>query len=532
MALLVELVAAAVALPFLWLAHATWLSPGRAGERRRTPIAMLTFFAVGLVRLFAMFGTRWVLDIEQPWSPWQALITGGVYSVVVLSVVAVVVNAVRSHAELIADMRQAEETLARARQLDADEAESLQRTYVEEVLRELRTGIGRLAERRDRVAMAEELRAMSEELVRPGSHFLRDGEAVSRAVAAPRSRVRLVDVVHEVRPAAPVLGPIGFEALVFTAVLRDLGLTIASINAVVATLTFIGCNLIVQRVAQRHWPRRLRVLTLVAINLAIGLLAGALVVGVMGAVLGQQAPALWVGSVTYAVFMLFFSLVSSLRREQRQMERALAASLADQAEELGRVRQLVAEQRARLSHLMHGGLQAELTASALTLSREWGNAEPQREPDDIVAGLLAEIDRQQVAIDTAPHALDLEDLFDTWRLAMDLEVDCDLAVTDQLSRDAELRTRVTDVVSEALTNAVRHGTERQASVVMSVDSDRTILLTVSNPGRLTGIPLGMGSDELDEFCLEWSRSERENSVILTARLSGTIADIRARSGTA
>ena len=515
-ALLVEVVAAAVALPFLWVAHATWLSPRRAGARHRTLIALFTFFAVGLVRLMVMFGVRGGLGIEQPWSPWQALITGGVYSVVVLSVVAVVVDAVRSHAKLMADMRQAEETLSRARSLDAGEAEGLQRAFAEEVLREVRLGIERLSKHGDDAALADGLRSISEELVRASSHSLRDGEVVSRAVTAPRSRVRLVDVLHEIRPAAPVLGPIAFEALVFTAVLRDLGPTIAIVNAVVATLAFIGCNLILQRVSRRHWPRRGRFLTLAALNLAIGLLVGVLVVSVLVVVLGEQAPALWVGSVTYAVFMLFFSLVSSLRREQRHIERALATSLADQAQELARVRQLVSDQRARLAHLMHGGLQAELTASALTLSREWGSAQPQRPPGNIVAQLLAEIDRQQAAMGTTPPALDLEDLCDTWRLAMELEVDSDSEATAQLFEDAELRARVIDVLSEALTNVVRHGDARRAWVTICAENHQTVLLMVRNPGRLTESSLGLGSEEMTERCVEWSRTQEDAMVVLRA----------------
>lgn len=519
-ALLVELIAAAIALPFLWLAHATWLSPRRAGDQYRTPIALLTFFAVGLVRLFVMFGTRAAMGIDQPWSPWQALITGGVYSVVVLSVVAIVVDAARSHAELMADMRQAEQTLARARQLDADEAEALQRAFAEEVLREVRSGIERLADRGDRVAMAEDLRTMSEELVRAGSHSLRDGEVVSRAVTAPRSRVRLADIVRDVRPAAPVLGPVGFEALVFTAVLRDLGPTIAILNAVVATLAFIGCNVILQRVSRRHWPRRWRFLTLAALNLAIGLLVGVLVVSILVVVLGERAPALWVGSVTYAVFMLFFSLVSSLRREQRHMERALAASLADQAEELARVRQLVSDQRARLAHLMHGGLQAELTASALTLSREWGSAESRRSPEDVVAELLAEVDRQQGALDTMQPALELNDVLDAWSLAMDIDVDCSEAATDLMEHDAELRGRTIDVISEALTNVVRHGDARQATVQVVQTTDGNLQVTVRNPGRLGQGRAGLGSQELAERSAQWSRVQEGPDVVLLVRLEG------------
>ena len=203
------------------------------------------------------------------------------------------------------------------------------------------------------------------------------------------------------------------------------------------------------------------------------------------------------------------------------MERALAASLADQAEELGRVRQLVADQRARLAHLMHGGLQAELTASALTLSREWGNSEQQQAPERVVAELLAEIDRQQVAMDSVQPALDLEEVIDTWRLAMDLVVDCGAEVTDRLFEDAELGARVTDVLSEALTNVVRHGDERRARVVLVGDGDRTIQLTVRNRGNLSENPSGLGSEEMDERCVQWSRAQDGPDVVLMAWLASS-----------
>ncbi len=524
-ALLVEFVAAAAALPFLWLAHATWLSPRRIGQRHRTLIALLTFFAVGVVRLVIMFGTRAAFDIEQPWSPLQALLTGGVYSVVVLSIVAVVVDAVRSHADVMADMRQVEDTLARARRLDEAEAQELQRAFVLEVLREVRDGVERLNKQGDTDELARGLRAMSDELVREGSHSLRDGDVVSQAVAAPRPRVTIADIVQQVRPAAPVLGPIGFEALVFTAVLRDLGPTIALVNAVVATLAFIACNLTLQAFARNRWPRRWRFTTLAVVDLSVGLLVAALVGGVILGVLGQRTPALWVGGVTYAIFMLFFSLVASLRREQQQMERVLAASLAEQAEELARVRSLVSDQRARLAHLMHGGMQAELTAAALALGREYGTPGARRDSDDIVATLMSELDRQQRSLDVTEPAVELEELFETWRLAMDIEVDCAPEVAPLLAEDADLRGRVIDVLSEALTNVVRHGDERRASVRIGMDRDRAILLVVRNPGRLDVRLEGLGSEEMTERCADWSRTQEGSDVVLRASLESAARSV-------
>lgn len=525
-ALMVDVVAVAVALPFLWIAHATWLSPRRAGDRYRTTIALLTFFAAGLVRLVTMFGTRAAFDIEQPWSPWQALITGGVYSVVVLSVVAVVVNAVRSHADVMANLRQAEETLTHARQMDEAYAQELHRAFVVEVLREVRDGIYRLSKHGDTEELARGLRSLSDELVREGSHTLRDGDVVAQAVWAPRPRVKFSDVVQRVRPAAPLLGPIGFEALVFTAVLRDLGPMVAVVNAVVASLALIACNVALQALSRRYWPNRWCFTTLVLVNLAIGLLVAGLVAVIVMLVLGQQAPVLVAGGVSYTAFMVFFSLASSLRREQLQMERALSVSLVEQAEELTRVGSLVSDQRARLAHIMHGGLQAELTAAALTLGRERNDPGSWRDPGEVVTALLSQIDRQQSALDGIEPSPDLEDLVDTWRLAVRLEVECAPEATSLLAADADLRGRVIDVLSEALTNVVRHGEEHRAWVQLSADRDRTVLLVVRNPGRLDVRSEGLGSEEMDERCMEWSRTQENSMVVLRASFGSNVRMVR------
>jgi len=54
-AALAEVLAAAVSILFLWLAHAWWLSPRKADQPHRAVIAVSTFAVVGLVRLMALF---------------------------------------------------------------------------------------------------------------------------------------------------------------------------------------------------------------------------------------------------------------------------------------------------------------------------------------------------------------------------------------------------------------------------------------------------------------------------------------------
>lgn len=516
-ALLVEVIAAVVALLMLWFAHATWLSPHRADGGHRTLLALATFFAVGLVRLVAMFATRALLGIDQPWSPWQALFTGGIYSVVILSIVAIVVDALRGHAQTMASLRQAEESLERARQLDAAEAEQLQRSYVEQVLATVRDGIARLSAGQDSDSLAKGLRLMAERIVRESSHSLSEGRVVAEAVAVPLPRARLVEAFRQMRPAAPVLGPVGFEALVFTAVLRDLGSAIAVLNATVATVVLMVGNVVLCAIAQRHWPVRGRVLTLAVAYVVIGLVA-VMSVSLLVSWVHGATPALWVGAISYAVFMLFFSAISSLSRGQVELEDALAASVAAQAEELARVRALVAEQRARLAHLMHGGLQAELTAAALTLSSLSESVSAGTDRSQVVADLLLQIDRHEGLVDGQQIIPEVDDIVDTWKMALELAVSHGASVREALEREPELRLRVVDVLSEALTNVVRHGAERRAEILIAHDDQGRITLRVSNPGTLTEGNVGLGSQQMDEKCVEWSRSQEGELVVVHALL--------------
>ena len=102
---------------------------------------------------------------------------------------------------------------------------------------------------------------------------------------------------------------------------------------------------------------------------------------------------------------------------------------------------------------------------------------------------------------------------------MDIEFYCSEEASDLMVRDAELRGRAIDVISEALTNVVRHGHERRAAVQVVLASDRSIAVTVRNPGQLGQGPAGLGSEELAERCADWSREQEGADVVLVARLA-------------
>jgi len=518
-----EIAAAAVSLLVLWWAHAWWLSPSRAGRRHRSLLAVATFALVGLVRLAMLYAAREALGIEHPWSPMQALITGGIYSVVMLSLVAIVVDAVRQHALTMEDLEQAQQTLARAAEVEADEVEAMQIAYVERVLGEVRAAVEEMRGGQDPQRLASGIQEVSDRLVRAGSHALQAGEVLDEALTVSRPRVSLRRVLAGIGPAAPVAGPVAFEALVFTAFARDFGASLAVLNAVLATVVLVAGNLLLGRMARRRWPSRGRLPLLFGAYLAIGLTATLAVQGVLLA-LGEFRP-LWSGGVAFGLFMLLVSILPSMRRMQSDAERALADSVAQLTVALGRVRSLADEQRRQLAHLMHGGLQAEMTAAALSISRAIERGDSKEVVDARIDDLVTMLEGQLGEIAEASEGQSLDDIIETWRLSLDIDVSIDPQSEALMSSDPDLARRVVDVVSEGLTNAVRHSTTREVAVQITAPATDMVCVELSHPGVLRPGEAGLGGETLDQRCTSWSLVGEHHRVALTALLGRQRLDI-------
>ena len=512
--LVTEFIAAAVGILVLWWAHAWWLSPDRAGQRHRAWIAVATFAVLGLIRIAVLFGARAVLGIEQPWSVAQAIFTGGAYSVVILGLVAIVVDAVRQHARTMEDLEHAQQSLARVAEVETDEVEALQRVYVEQVVDQVRAEISDLRESADPAAVAAGIQEVSDRLVRAGSHSLQSGEVVEQALTVPRPRVGLRKVLAGVQPAAPVIGPVAFEALVFTAVARDFGLTLAVVNAVVATTVLIAGNLLLSRVAHQHWPVRGRLPVLFVSYLAVGFAATVTVQGIF--VLLDSYRPMWIGALSVALFMTLASIIPSMRRLQEEAEAEFAESLSPLAAQTARVRTLAEEQRRRLSHLMHGGLQAEMTAAAVSVSRSLERGDSGPEVEKLVDALVDLLSSQAASLESPSDKQTLDDVIDTWRLALEIDFQESPDARAILDAEPELSQRLVDVVSEALTNAVRHSLTREVSVTVGRAESQALSVVVEHPGALTRQATGLGSQTLDEACEDWSLTAGQGLVRLEA----------------
>jgi signal transduction histidine kinase len=80
-------------------------------------------------------------------------------------------------------------------------------------------------------------------------------------------------------------------------------------------------------------------------------------------------------------------------------------------------------------------------------------------------------------------------------------------------------TVVIDVMTEAISNAVRHSAAPHADLAIAVDAGGLVTITVSNDGHsvaTAGTQAGLGTNLLDECTLDWSRATTPAGYVLTA----------------
>jgi hypothetical protein len=171
--------------------------------------------------------------------------------------------------------------------------------------------------------------------------------------------------------------------------------------------------------------------------------------------------------------------------------------------------------------LLHGTVQAALTA-ALTRLRT--------DSDDkslVEAMVRQDLARAEVALQaTQVRELDLNrcisEIKSSWRGVCDVKVAASERAARALKRSFELMFGVNEIMREAVSNAVRHGSATEIEILIDRERDEILSFQARNNGQsLQGqVSKGMGSQMMDELTLEWSlaNDERSRKTVLRATI--------------
>lgn len=185
----------------------------------------------------------------------------------------------------------------------------------------------------------------------------------------------------------------------------------------------------------------------------------------------------------------------------------------------------------RIARELHGGVQSELTASALRL--EWWATQHDTETlPSVLAQVTAVVDRVNLLLDTErrPTLTDpleaLAAVASVWQGIASVQLDLSDDACAMLTHDAAATESLVEVFRESLGNAVRHGRATRVQAAVRLAEPAVISVRVEDNGRglpATPVP-GLGSRLLDDVCLSWERRTITSGTLLAARLPVAIAD--------
>lgn len=486
----------------------------RNPPRPRPWVAIAGFVAAALTRGVVL---SWLLvatgSADEPMYVYR--IAASLQSVgVMLVIVAVVVSAMREHTRTL-------EALA-AVQVDLEETQARIVTEVTERSDEALDRVkSRLVEEMTALESAKgeasvaELQRLASDVVRPMSHDL----AASLTERGPdqtpvRPRVTWRQVVGQMADGAP-LRPVPTAALMalflITPAIGPLGARGLAVAAVLALsillLSWLG-NALLSLLLPRLKPMPAILATAVA-----GVVVGLLSAGSGALLLPDPALArifFLAGGIFVSVVALVIATVAAVLREQRLSERELADRTEQLRRAVVRLRQVQWFQGKALSRALHGPVQAAVTAAALRLDAA---VRAGASTADLLPAVRADLRSVIDVLDVdASEALVLDEaiarVIGTWDGLCSVSVDIADDAHALLRSDPVLASTLVDLLTEAVSNAVRHGGASGVTVRVVLKETGLLELEVGDDGRGPSpeAALGMGTRLLEECTLEWSRA--------------------------
>jgi signal transduction histidine kinase len=492
-------------LVLLWL-----LQQRRPKSRPGLTIGAFVFAAIlrgwsldWLLHLFA--GTPRVLEQR---------ILGSMYTVVlVLAVCAYVSNTLRQRRdemERLLDLR-AQFEVARV------EAETSVQTRNDDLIREVHAVLERELASIDAGHPADAvmaLRRTASEIVRPMSHslarsFAEQDQSVSQA---PPARLGWRDVLADTdidRPFRPFLTAWALSGSLITVAIVVPNVGITFVSSLVIVILALGAG---NAVLKRLLPGRGQIIRL-SLTLSIAACAGVATAAFVRLTLGDLASTttLAIAAVCYVTFMAAgLALVNIVLTSRKSLLVQTVSSTEELRRQLVRTRQVSWFHERALARALHGPVQSAVEAAAHRLDDEALEGDMSV---NVVNGIRADLLRSLDVLKSPEHGLTslgtgIARVVGTWEGVCDIDVDVHAEAESILDDDVISRTCAVGIITDAVSNSVRHGKASRVQVRVTCSDDSLVIEVLDDgPGRVNDPVGGQGSAFLDECTLGWSLSD-------------------------
>lgn len=232
-------------------------------------------------------------------------------------------------------------------------------------------------------------------------------------------------------------------------------------------------------------------------------------------------PVLTLGNIMVGLLLTYGFIVDNQRMAY---EADLRLANQELNRELNRTAQEIWHVRQHAAQVLHGSVQASLTAANM---RILGATEVTEEllgkvREDVIRATDSLSSLGSINVDLQDS---LNELVELWRGMCEITIMPNHELISNLSTNQVTAHCVNEIVKECVNNAIRHGHAERVEVNIEDLNDGSLRVTVANDGdaNIYGEE-GVGSQILDEITMEWSRELSGSRVIVTAQVaSGSIA---------
>lgn len=375
----------------------------------------------------------------------------------------------------------------------------------------------------------EALESLAGDVVRPLSHSLAH-ELPQWDAEVPRQapRVRLIDVLRDPVPSAaiqPLVLPLALLIIALPAGALVYQPRIGLATVIVGLFVLLGTLALGRLWLVRHPPHRP---VLVWLEIVLILAIAAVLTSRAASLVDRSDPS--AGAIpslaifVVPVFGLIIAMASMMGARMRDITIELESTTRQLQWSLARVNTQQWEQSGRLSRALHGPVQSLLHARLMWLRRQLEDGEvTSTELDELRVDLQRAL-ASALSPSEAPRAVSevLNDVTETWDGVAAVSCYVSPPAEEHLAADPLCTHALTDLATEAVSNAVRHGKATTVFVTIDVDEDELIRLSVVDDGRVPeqGMP-GLGTALLTRCTYDWSLTH--NPTTLTARLPCVMA---------
>ena len=500
-------------IPFAWLLFFRQTVLRNAWVRPR-PVATLIAFAITGVLRGAVASAIFVAWLGASWSvlPWR-VVSGAIGTVVIFSAVAIVVSTARDYRRVRAELLDRREQLTAARARVVETIEARDERVVSRIESELTEALVAV----DPEQRADRLESLAADVVRPLSHDLAQSIPAWEPPPTLGGRIRfsaILDRAASGRPLLPVTMGVSLAAIYAALLGNEFGWPLALGYVALDVALGIGILWLANRILGRLLSSGSLALRL-AIVIATVAAAGAIVGGAIQVVVSGHDYRLPLALSSAFFFCCFGLPIVVARAALDELDVNLADLQEVDAELTWRVKRLQMiqwSQQRGTARALHGPVQSAIAAAAQRL----------RSTDELDAG---ELRSQLVALlesgaepGDSSWSSGISRTMATWDGLCSVEVRASESATAGLQSDHVCAEIAVEIVAEAVSNAVRHGSARNVEVTVGETPHRVELLITDDGSGEAGFHVGLGTRLLEDCALAWSRGMVEGRMTLDVSL--------------